>query len=509
LLELYTETFLKNEDSNIRRILIQILDGWKAIYSSAGVVRLISDRCKIAHFDKVLLRETSPEELQQYREYLNNLVSPKEDITPQEKLNYVHLLRPTGVIIREGTSQHNSEKKPTGFNKGYHNQSEYGDYKGQIPSYSDYSFNNLLSSNYFYHNFNLNEHKSSSGDFQWNFNRNNDCYSSEWSGSDLESKKNITLEQQMKQLLPTLQKTVNAGKKDLNHRQMELWAASTSKAYRENIPPAARNIPVNSLNSLSGSFFGYVSKEYVDSAKAEKRKKDIESWGKDYKKLNSSSNSYRLRLQNMINKLYEQLDYQCKEWGLRFERHQEFTDHLDGIHFIQNEKLLKYKKNPMTQIRMDFYRREDWWGSNIITSKMLYDSRMKSGTVRLIRVSTNKFEGEFALEEVVYYDDVKSNYRNWVIWGEHFDIYKEEGTDEYFYAGAKLISINNAEPFLIHVSNWYPIIAEKANEWFKVGNSAAKPKRKHQDEANIEESKSSIKVEPKEEEKADKEIEIK
>ena len=123
-----------------------------------------------------------------------------------------------------------------------------------------------------------------------------------------------------------------------------------------------------------------------------------------------------------------------------------------------SEKNLKINK--LTNFRPLFKSREEFIGRDYYINNVLNKTKKTTGLIDLYELNSDNFVGQFDYSQIVAIEDVKSNYLSWVMWGERFHAMKWYSDDSYYYANAKLLSINNSDPFLVHLDKWYPKIAK-------------------------------------------------
>ena len=197
----------------------------------------------------------------------------------------------------------------------------------------------------------------------------------------------------------------------------------------------------------------------------------------------------------MIEALYSNLSYQCKWWGMRFQSHSILKTHLDDDHFLSKEIEFRkeYKDKKITNSRPWFNSREDFIGKKATDCPLAKEKKI-SGLIELYDVQSDNFLGHFDYSQVISVEDVKSNYLCWVMWGERFHTAKWYSDDWYYYANAKLIVINDNDPFLIHLDKWYPMILKAQQEQESNENNKIQNNTKSSTKISEKKSKSKNKV---------------
>lgn len=187
LLEIFTETFLKSKDDNVRRALIQMFNSWKSYYCRVRTLKPISDRLKLPYFEKMLIRDGPVEEENEFTtNFVEKQMLPQPPSPPTTSTNsYYALVQPPNPqefnrYLEEQSKriaadpQHAQSADPNaghpGDNRselglGYFNQNHYIDrayfgnartpyveapYLNYTNSLKRVTYNNLLSSNSYY-----------------------------------------------------------------------------------------------------------------------------------------------------------------------------------------------------------------------------------------------------------------------------------------------------------------------------------------------------------------------
>jgi hypothetical protein len=91
LLEIFSETFLKNTDPNVKRTMIRMFNSWKGYFDHYSVLKPIEDRLKIKHFEKELFIEADPNQLNEYYDQKSTHYVDKDDVN--NEIAYSHLVQ--------------------------------------------------------------------------------------------------------------------------------------------------------------------------------------------------------------------------------------------------------------------------------------------------------------------------------------------------------------------------------------------------------------------------------